>query len=149
MADGADHGVVPQRQALGGMSHQNSGHIGMDERRTASGEPGQARTSEPVWHVLYRFLWPFQYFRDVTKGDRRQQELSYRHNRAMRFCLPGFMLKWSALSAHWFAWGSFLDSSLSLTLLMAGCFVAGSLALIVVLLLGIDWLWLERFSDRF
>jgi hypothetical protein len=121
----------------------------MDERRKPPSEPSQAKAIEPVWYVLYRFLWPFQYFRDVTRGDRREQQLNYQHNRAMRFCLPGFMLKWSALSAHWFAWGSFLDSSLSFTLLMAGCFVAGCLALIVVLLLGIDWLWLDRFPERF
>lgn len=105
--------------------------------------------AESVWHLLYRFMWPFQYFRDTTVGDRLQQQSNYRHNRMMRFCLPGFMLKWSALSAHWFAWGSFLDGTLSVTLLVAGCFVAATLALIVVLLLGIDWLWLGRFPDRF
>lgn len=121
----------------------------MDERPPAAREPGQITVIEPLWSVLYRFLWPFQYFRDVTSGDRRQQQLSYQYNRSMRFCLPGFMLKWSALAAHWFAWGSFLDGTLSFTLLIAGCFVAGTLALIVVVLLGIDWLWLGRFPDRF
>lgn len=55
------------------------------------------------------------------------------------------MFKWSALSAQWFAWGSFLDG----TLLVASCFIAATLALIVVVLLGIDWLWLGRFPDRF
>lgn len=118
----------------------------MDRKDEASREPQPAdRKAEPVWHLLYRFLWPFQYFRDVTRGDRFQQQANYRHNRLMRYCLPGFMLKWSALSVQWFAWGSFLDG----TLLVAGCLIAATLALIMVLLLGIDWLWLSRFPDRF
>lgn len=106
-------------------------------------------SQESLWHLLYRFLWPFQYFRDAGRGDRLQQQANYRHNRGMRFCLPGFILKWSALSAHWFAWGAFFDSTLSFTLLVAGCFVAATMALIMALILGIDWLWLGRFSDRF
>lgn len=122
----------------------------MDRKDKApGGAEGAVPETEPVWHLLYRFLWPFQYFRDTTVGDRLEQQSNYRHNRLMRFCLPGFMLKWSALSAHWFAWGSFLDGTLSVTLVVAGCFVAATLALIMVLLLGIDWLWLGRFPDRF
>lgn len=125
----------------------------MDDGHKKPGDLNEAgelnQRNEPIWHLLYRFLWPFQYFRDVTQGNQRQQQLNYQHNRSMRFCLPGFMLKWSALSAHWFAWGGFLDSTLSFTLLVASCFVAGCLALIVVVLLGIDWLWLDRFSKRF
>ncbi len=118
----------------------------MDENnKTPAGPEPFDRETEGVWHLLYRYLWPFQYFRDVTQGDRWQQQSSYQHNRLMRFCLPGFMFKWSALSAQWFAWGSFLDG----TLLVASCFIAATLALIVVVLLGIDWLWLGRFPDRF
>lgn len=104
---------------------------------------------ESLWYLLYRFLWPFQYFRDAGRGDRLQQQANYRHNQGMRFCLPGFIFKWSALSAHWFAWGAFFDSTLSFTLLVAGCFVAATMALIMALILGIDWLWLGRFPDRF
>lgn len=118
----------------------------MDRNEKASREPEPIdREAESLWHLIYRFIWPFQYFRDVTRGDRWQQQASYRHNRLMRYCLPGFMLKWSALSAHWFAWGSVLDG----TLVVAGCFVAATLTLIVVVVLGIDWLWLSRFPDRF
>lgn len=122
----------------------------MDGKNKASGEVERSDgRRETFWHLLYRYLWPFQYFRDATVGDRQQQQSNYRHNRAMRFCLPGFMLKWSVVSAHWFAWGNFLDGALSLTLLVAGCFVAATLALIMVLLLGIDWLWLGHFPERF
>ena len=122
----------------------------MDGKDKAPGEVERSdRERETFWRLLYRYLWPFQYFRDATVGDRQQQQSNYRHNRAMRFCLPGFMLKWSVLSVHWFAWGNFLDGALSLTLLVAGCFVAATLALIMVLLLGLDWLWLGHFPERF
>src|ERR1035437_67875 len=105
---------------------------------------GFSHEIESVWYLLYRFLWPFQYFQDVTHGNHRQQQLSYQHNRSMRFCLPGFMLKWSALSMICFAWGSFLDGQFSFTLLVAACFVAGCLTLIVVVLLSVGWMWLEH-----
>ena len=104
---------------------------------------------EPIWHFLYRFLWPFQYFQDVSRGDQRQQQLRYQHNRSMRFCLPGFMLKWLALTVVLFSCGSVLDSQFSLSLLVVTCFVTGGLTLIVVLLLGVGWVWLDHFPSRF
>ena len=125
----------------------------MNERYKAPNSPGQATTVdqsiESAWHLLYRFFWPFQYFQDVNRGNRQQQLLSYQYNRSIRFCLPGFILKWSVLSMLWFAWGSFLDSRLSFTPLVATCFVASCLSLIVVALLSVSWFWLDQFPERF
>ena len=61
-------------------------------------QPHSAQPGEPFWHLAYRYLWPFQYFRDVTKGDRLERQQNYRHNRAMRAHLPGFMMKWVILT---------------------------------------------------
>lgn len=110
-------------------------------------DDGQA--VEPLWRLMWRFLWPFQYFRDVTRGDRWQQQQAYRYNRAMRVHLPGFMLKWLILTLFCFGFGSLSEAAPGLTLLTAACFVTGCWTFIVVVLLGVDWLWLERFPDRF
>lgn len=129
------------------------GRFQMREQSKPKSIPNTARTTDPekesIWRVFYRYLWPFQYFRDVTRGSLGQQSLSYQYNRSMRFCLPGFMLKWSVLAVLWFAWGAALDGQLSFAIPTAACFVACSLSLIVVVIVGVGWLWLDRFSERF
>ena len=55
-----------------------------------------SRSGEPLWRLAYRFLWPFQYFRDVTRGSSLERQQNYRHNRAMRVYLPGFIMKEAA-----------------------------------------------------
>ena len=97
---------------------------------------------------LYRYLWPFQYFRDVSQGGCLERQQNYRHNRAMRRYLPGFMAKWTFLTALWFSMGGAMDQ-LGVAPLAAGCFIVAIWTLIVVLLLCVDWLWLERFPDLF
>lgn len=102
---------------------------------------------EPFWRLLYRFLWPFQYFRDVTRGSRLERQQNYRHNRAMRIYLPGFMVKWAALTMLWFSFGGIFDGLMGLAVPAAGCFITGSSAMVVVVQLAISWLWLERFPE--
>lgn len=109
----------------------------------------QRRASEPAWRLWYRYIWPFQYFRDVTRGSTIERQQNYRHNRAMRVHLPGFVAKWSLVTALWFAFGGFFDLVLELVIPAACCFVTGTWALIVVVLLGASWMWLERFPDLF
>lgn len=106
------------------------------------------RPREPFWHLAYRYLWPFQYFRDVTRGDRFERRQNYRHNRAMRGLLPGFMMKWVILTGLCYSAGGAL-SHVGAEVLAAGCFVAACWTLIVVVLLGVDWLWLGRFTDLY
>jgi hypothetical protein len=126
----------------------------MNEQSKSNDQPNIARTfnlcHESVWRLFYRYLWPFQYFQDVTRGNHRQQRLSYQYNRSMRVYLPGFMAKWSVLAALWFVSGASLDVRLNFAVpIMATCFIACTLSLIVVVLLGIGWLWLDHFSERF
>lgn len=102
---------------------------------------------EPFWRLLYRYLWPFQYFRDVTRGTRLERQQNYRHNRAMRSYLPGFMLKWTILTVLSFGFGGMLDGLMNLAVPAAGCFITGSWTMVVVVLLAVSWLWLERFPE--
>jgi hypothetical protein len=48
----------------------------------------------PFSQVLFRYLWPFWLFRDVTRGDSYTRAAAYRHNRSMRVYLPGYLMKW-------------------------------------------------------
>lgn len=53
----------------------------------------------PLSQILFRYLWPFWLFRDATRGDRFARAAAYRHNRAMRVYLPGYLMKWICSSA--------------------------------------------------
>ena len=111
--------------------------------------PEGGRRVEPLWRLLYRFLWPFQYFRDVTSGSKIERQQNYRHNRAMRVYLPGFVFKWVLLTVALFASGSMLDELLGLVIPAACCFTTGSWSAIVVVKLSTAWIWLERFPELF
>lgn len=104
--------------------------------------------AEPLWHLAYRFLWPFQYFRDVTRGSQLERQQNYRYNRSMRVYLPGFMVKWVFLTAICFFTGSAL-AQVEAVIPAAACFIVACWTFIVVVLLGVDWLWLERFPELY
>ncbi|MFZ5511686.1 MAG: hypothetical protein ACOZCP_16700 [Pseudomonadota bacterium] len=112
-------------------------------------QPSAPAAGDSLWSLLYRFFWPFQYFRDVTRGTRLERQQNYRYNRAMRIYLPGFMLKWSFLTGLWFGFGGLLDRMMDLTVPAAGCFVTAGGSFVVVVLLGVSWVWLERFPELF
>lgn len=105
------------------------------------------RQEEPLWRLWYRFFWPFLYFRDVTVGSPLERCQHYRHNRAMRIHLPGFILKWLVLTALCFASGGYLEAQLELAIPAAGCFVAATWALLVAVISSVCWMWLERFPE--
>jgi hypothetical protein len=105
------------------------------------------QTMEPLWRLLYRYLWPFQYFRDVSRGSTLERQQNYRHNRAMRVFLPGFILKWSLVSGAWFAFGSVLDRGFEWVVPAACCFMTGTWTFVMVVVLGAAWMWLERFPE--
>jgi hypothetical protein len=109
--------------------------------------PADAGPAPPLWRLLYRYFWPFQYFRDASQGSTLERRRNYRHNHAMRVHLPGFMLKWGLVAALWFAFGGVLDRSLELLLPAACCFVAGTSTLLMVVLLGVAWVWLDRYPE--
>lgn len=104
---------------------------------------------EPLWRLLYRYLWPFQYFRDVTRGSRFEQVQNYRHNRLMRVHLPAFALKWSALAGLWYLAGGFAEHVLALVIVSACFFMTAAGTTIVAVLLLVSWIWLERFPELY
>ena len=74
----------------------------------------QPHGQEAFWHLLYRFLWPFPYFRDVTRGSLLERQQNYRHNRRMGTHLPRFMLKWACLTLFFFALGCLCEELLEI-----------------------------------
>ena len=49
----------------------------------------------PLSVLLFLLMWPFWLFRDASRGDRFARAAAYRHNRAMRVHLPGYLFRWS------------------------------------------------------
>ena len=108
---------------------------------------GSAQDS--FFRLVYRFLWPFPYFRDVTRGQRFERQQNYRHNRAMRIYLPGFVCKWAFLTALCFGLGSALGSMPAPVVLTACFFVTGTWTLVVSLIMLTAWCWLARFPELY
>jgi hypothetical protein len=107
-------------------------------------EPAAA---EPFLSLVYRYLWPFAYFRDVSRGKGMERQLNYRHNRAMRAHLPGFAVKWFVLTVLCFGIGMLLGS-LSVPVLLTAClFATGSWTLSVAVVVLTAWFWLARFPE--
>ncbi|MGB0127566.1 MAG: hypothetical protein WBP72_08000 [Rhodocyclaceae bacterium] len=109
--------------------------------------PSFASRIEPAWRLFYRFLWPFQYFRDVTRGTTLERQQNYRHNRGLRRLLPAFAIKWLVITAIWFGCGTLCDQGAGWTIAATGCYVTASLALIVAIKVALAWIWLERFPE--
>jgi hypothetical protein len=109
--------------------------------------PPQVATlaEQSFWRLLFRYLWPFLYFRDVSRGQKLERQQNYRYNRAMRVVLPGFALKWGVLTAVCFGLGG-LPAPVVLT---ACFFVTGTWTLVVCLLIITAWCWLERFPELY
>jgi len=107
--------------------------------------PGQ----EAFWHLLYRFLWPFPYFRDVTRGSLLERQQNYRYNRRMGTHLPRFMLKWACLTLFFFALGCLCEELLEIVLPAACCYVTSTWTLTIFIQLTVAWLWLRRFPELY
>lgn len=113
-------------------------------QRTNAATGGARRGYEdmPLSIVLVRYLWPFWLFRDASSGDRLARAAAYRHNRAMRIYLPGYLLKWLlgaslvlGLTAAMEALASTSGSAPTLLLVLAalcGTLFAGSVCLLFV-----------------
>lgn len=106
---------------------------------------GSALAEPSFWRLLYLYLWPFPYFRDVTRGHLMERQQNYRYNRSMRVLLPGFALKWGLLTAMCFALGG-IPAPVVLT---ACFFVTGTWTLVVCLIILTAWCWLGRFPELY
>ena len=110
---------------------------------------GWNTAAEPIWLLLWRYFWPFRYFRDVTRGPPMVRIQNYRHNRAMRIYLPGFIVKWAGLTVLWFGFGGLFEKPLGLVIPAAGCFMTGTYTAVVAVILLASWIWLERFPELY
>ena len=116
--------------------------------KTDSYSNARAAQGQSFCRLVYRYLWPFPYFRDVTRGQKLERQQNYRHNRAMRTYLPGFALKWALLTALCFGSGAALGSVPAAPVVLTACFfVTGTWTLVVSLLMLTAWCWLSRFPD--
>ena len=95
--------------------------------------------------TLRRYLWAYDYFRDVTRGTPFEQEQNYRYNRQMGVHLPAFIRRWAFLTLVLFSIGALLEELLQLVLPAACCYVTGTWSLTIAIQLMVAWLWLKRF----
>lgn len=58
-----------------------------------------AVSQDSLSYLLYLYLWPFWMFRDAREGTLFERAAAYRHNRAQRIHLPGYLIKWSVIFA--------------------------------------------------
>ena len=56
-----------------------------------------APSRESLTYLLYLYIWPFWMFRDADAGSLLERAAAYRHNRALRIHLPGYLVKWSLI----------------------------------------------------
>ncbi|WP_374400949.1 hypothetical protein [Niveibacterium sp.] len=122
--------------------------IRFDVRTEANMTPGDA-VRHSFCQLLYRYFWPFQYFRDVTRGSHLEQAQNYRFNRAMRRYLPGFAVKWCCLSVLWFGAGAVCETALSFVVPAACCYLTATGSFMVVVQVAVAWVWLSHFPERF
>lgn len=108
-----------------------------------------AHAAEPFLALLYRYLWPFACFRDVTRGKRLERQLNYRYNRRMRVYLPGFAMKWAALTLVFFGIGFGLAGLAAPQPLTALVFATGVSTLAVSVVVMTAWCWLTRFPELY
>lgn len=58
-----------------------------------------APSRDSLTYLIYLYLWPFWMFRDARAGNLFERAAAYRHNRALRIHLPGYLIKWSLIFA--------------------------------------------------
>ncbi|GAA5183032.1 hypothetical protein GCM10025771_33710 [Niveibacterium umoris] len=99
--------------------------------------------------LIYRYFWPFQYFRDASRGSRIEQVQNYRFNRTMSRYLPGFAVKWSCLAAACFGVGDFCEAALQVLLPAVVCYLSATGSMLVVVQVVLAWLWFLHYPERF
>ena len=103
-------------------------------------------------YLLYLYIWPFWLFRDVREGNLFEQAAAFRHNREQRGYLPGYLVKWSVLLVFLLAlmWGfeqmalAYWGWATCCTLLAGAAGVLAALAVVVLVVTGVAYLFLCR-----
>lgn len=128
--------------------------------RPVAGEPQSLPAQAPdagersFAELLFLVMWPFWLFRDASRGDRLARAAAYRHNRAMRVHLPGYILRWTVGAGLAFGLMAAVESvaglgepSSLLLLLAVGLGIVFAGCLCVLLVTGYLYLYLSRNDD--
>jgi hypothetical protein len=124
--------------------------IAMMQRADGRGMAASCYDDMPFTRVLFRYLWPFWLFKDVSRGDCYTRAAAYRHNRNMRVYLPGYMMKWILGSVVAFSLVVLGDSARRsdawdiFTLLVAGAAIVFAGSLCVLFVTGYVYVYLNR-----
>lgn len=109
-----------------------------------STEPGSAG-NPASYHLLYRYLCFGWLFADVGAAvgalDRRA---ALRYNRRMRSYLPTYLRRWSLLFLLAFGLGRLFEQWLATTLLAAGFYAGSCMAVAVMAVITVAWVFLSR-----
>jgi hypothetical protein len=93
--------------------------------------------------VAYRYLFFGWLFADVGgASDPIERRARWRHNREMSKYLPTYLRRWSALFALAFGAGWLCETWLQTTLLAACCYTGSCVAVPVMAVIVVAWLFL-------
>jgi len=102
---------------------------------------------EPLWSLLYRYWFWGWLFRDVNEGDLMRRASSWRHNVAMRACLPTYMWRWLMCTAGTAIVAQGVEASTSAAVVLAIFYTWSVLGVLVLGIASIIWMFLARSPD--
>jgi high-affinity nickel permease len=95
--------------------------------------------------LLYRYLFFGWLFADLNKARNLfERHALWQHNRAMRKYLPTYLRRWAALFVLAFLFGLLCEEVLETTLLAACCYAGSCIAVPVMAVIIVAWLFLAR-----
>ncbi|HVF63274.1 MAG TPA: hypothetical protein VNE58_04700 [Casimicrobiaceae bacterium] len=104
--------------------------------------PRDATTSEPLWHLVYRY-WFWQWlFVDVNRGDLVRRAAAWRHNLAQRIHLPVYMRRWCVCLLVMFGIAAVIEA-LGGRATAAVFYVASVISATIELTAGVAWVFLR------
>ncbi len=103
---------------------------------------GTAR--EPLWSLLYRYWFWDWLFHDVNLGDPLRRRASWRHNVAMRSCLPTYMGRWLACAASTAMVAQAVEASTRASMVPAIFYTGSVLGSVVFVVALTIWAFLAR-----
>lgn len=99
----------------------------------------------PLSALLYRYLFFGWLFVDMTLARNLiERHALWQHNRAMRKYLPTYLRRWAVLFALAFGAGWLCEKGLETTLLAACCYTGSCVAVPVMVVIGVAWLFLSQ-----
>lgn len=102
---------------------------------------------EPLWSLLYRYWFWGWLFRDVNEGDLVRRASSWRHNVAMRACLPTYMWRWLVCTAATATVAQGVEASTAAAVVPAIFYTSSVIAVLVFGVALTIWMFLSRSAE--